>query len=171
MLSSLLVGSGMFFIAFMLHVNMRKTIYAKPEIFSIFLSFILISIIFLLLLLLCKLKLIQYLFDFKSIDLENAIFSYLLYVVVFCSYAMTYLEISSKRPSFEILKLLKHKGPLRKQEIISLLEEKKIINSKVESLQLEKVISVENNCFKLNKIGVLVIKFFIFFRSILGQVE
>ena len=167
MLYSLLIGFGMFLLAFILHINMRKTIYSKSEIFSVLLSFILISIVFFLLLLLLELKLVQFLFEFKLINFEDVIFSYLLYVVLFGVYAITYPSISTGIPIFQILKLLKSRGPLRKQEIILLLE-KKTINSKVERLQLNEFISIKDDYFKLNGTGVVLIRFFILYRKILG---
>lgn len=101
----------------------------------------------------------------------NQSFNYLcliMNVMIFISYALTIGIKFVTGPSYYIIDFLEKNSPCEKDKILTYLDEKKMIEERIEVLQKENLLLLKNNTLSLTKNGKIFCKVFLFIKKYLG---
>ena len=159
MINTIIFGLGTFLFILMLHIAIWNLLSPNGEIIPLFINFVLLPI---------PLFISQYLWAIYPISHQELILVMLLYYAFSGCYIQTFPAITTEIPSFKILMLLYHKGPLKEEDISVAFNREEMMESRIHLLQQDFLIKIIDGKFVLNRYGSFLAIIFIMYRRFLG---
>ncbi len=159
MTNTILLGIGMFFFMLIVHVIIWNLLSPNGEIIPLFINFIFLPI---------PLFIAQYIWEIYPLSHWEVSLGILLYYALSGCYIQTFPAITTKIPSFRILMLLYHKGPLTEEDINIVFEQEEMVESRINLLQQDSLVKIIDGRFILNRHGSFLAIIFLKYRRFLG---
>lgn len=158
---------GAFLIALFLHIALWRTKRPKEDVKTLFIIFVIaptaVAILYSFTILLGTIPT-------PPFTLSETFSIWLLDVALGCAYIQFYPAVQARSPSLEILLLIDKKMPqsTSESEIHALFSHEKLVMHRVQDLLNSKLAAKKENRLILSPAGEKLIRFFLFYRSLLG---
>lgn len=149
----------MFLFMLILHVIIWNLLSPNGEIIPLFMNFILLPI---------PLFISQYILVIYPLSHWEVSFGILLYYALSGCYIQTFPAITTEIPSFKILMLLYHNGPLTEEDINIIFKQEEMVESRINLLRQDSLVRIIDGRFVLNRYGSFLAMVFLKYRRFLG---